>query len=168
MPLRNILVTLAALGALCAGPVAAETARAELENADGHVIGSVSAEDTSSGWLLMSIEVNEIPAGPHGIHIHETGDCSAADFSSAGGHLAKNASHGVKSTGGPHPGDLPNLVANEGGAAKVEHFVAGLKVADLMDADGAAFVIHSGADDYASQPSGEAGDRIACGEFTAD
>ncbi|WP_295885798.1 superoxide dismutase family protein [uncultured Thiohalocapsa sp.] len=86
-------------------------------------------------------------------------------FKSAGGHLmAPDTAHGYLSEGGPHLGDMPNIHVPESGALEVEVMtrVADMR-AQLFDDDGAAVVIHSGADDYRSQPSGAAGPRIACG-----
>ena len=71
------------------------------------------------------------------------------------------------SAGGPHPGDLPNVHIQADGVIAVEYFTDRITVADLLDADGSAFVIHSDADDYASQPSGAAGDRLACAVIEA-
>ena len=103
------------------------------------------------------------------VHLHETGDCSGDGFKSAGGHIAGDREHGVLTAGGPHPGDMPNVTVGSDGTVEQEVFLPFLNVEEhLMDDDGAAFVIHGGQDDYSSQPSGDAGDRIACGVFGAD
>ena len=143
-------------------------ARAALQNADGDNVGTVTLNETASGQILIIVAATDIPEGSHGIHLHETGDCSAEDFSSAGGHIAGDADHGVFTETGPHPGDLPNAVVSSDGAVNVEVFNTGLSIQDMIfDDDGAAFIIHSGPDDYMSQPSGDSGDRIACGVFEA-
>lgn len=138
---------------------------AEVSGADNDISGSVDIQPTASGVMMVTIDLSGVPAGEHGVHIHETGDCSAADFKSAGGHLAGDAKHGVMVEGGPHPGDLPNATVGEDGMLKVSHFNERLTAEQLSDEDGAAFIVHSGADDYESQPSGAAGSRIACGVF---
>ncbi|OSP53985.1 superoxide dismutase [Pseudoruegeria sp. SK021] len=148
---------------------AADFARAEVRDTDGNIVGGVTAETTPSGTVLLTVSLTELPPGIHGAHIHETGDCSASDFSSAGGHVAGDAQHGVDSAEGPHPGDMPNITILEAGATQVEIFSDQLDIdRDILDDDGSAFVLHAGVDDYTSQPSGASGDRIACGEFSAE
>ena len=144
----------------------AMVARAEVLDTDGTSLGTVTINATASGIPLVIVALNGLPEGSHGIHLHEIGDCSAPDFSSAGGHIAGDAEHGVFVEGGPHPGDLPNAIVNDNGALDLELFVARLDIRDMiMDEDGAAFVVHRDPDDYYSQPSGDSGDRIACGAF---
>ena len=172
MYLRNIL-----LGAALAttGAVAAQAeshmqtaATAQVAGNSNGISGNVSLNTTASGRTLVQIDVTGVPAGTHGVHLHETGDCSAEDFKSAGGHIAGDRKHGVLVEGGPHPGDMPNMVVGEDGVLEAEVFLDLLDIETMIkDEDGAAFIIHSGADDYESQPSGDAGSRIACGVFEA-
>lgn len=134
--------------------------------------GEVSMTETASGAILVEINATNVPEGAHGVHVHETGACEEPDFKSAGGHLAGNHEHGVLVEGGPHPGDLPNVHVQGDGVMHVEYFVDGLSLggegsAQLLDDDGSALIIHSGADDYESQPSGDAGDRLACAVLEA-
>ena len=133
----------------------------DIMNRDGAIIGSISAFETASGIVRVSIQATGISPGAHGIHFHETGECTG-DFSSAGGHIAGDADHGLVE-GGPHPGDMPNALVQEDGVLAVEVFNERIDVEEhLRDEDGAAFIIHSGADDYTSQPSGDAGERVGC------
>ncbi|MDS9468861.1 superoxide dismutase family protein [Paracoccus sp. MBLB3053] len=151
---------------LGAGAIQAAEVSAQISDRDGNSLGGVTVRDTASGTVLATVTLSGLPDGIHAIHLHETGDCSAADFASAGGHIAGEHQHGVLSEGGPHPGDMPNLTVNQDGVGEIEVFLPLLQVErDLMDADGAAFIIHAGIDDYQSQPAGGAGDRIACGAF---
>ena len=109
------------------------------------------------------------PGSSHGFHIHETGDCSAADASSAGGHFNPTAStHGKAATGAHHAGDIDNIVADASGVAHVNTHVMGVSLGGgaANDIAGRAFVVHAAADDYATQPSGNSGARIACGVVT--
>ncbi|SFH39579.1 superoxide dismutase, Cu-Zn family [Palleronia marisminoris] len=139
-------------------------ARASVMDREGNQVGTVTINETLSGTPLVIVALNGIPSGAHGIHLHETGDCSAEDFTSAGGHIAGDAEHGVFAQNGPHPGDLPNGIVGEEGGLNVEYFQPDLDIqGHIFDEDGAAFVVHSGADDYMSQPAGDSGDRIACG-----
>jgi superoxide dismutase, Cu-Zn family len=167
--MRNTLTALIAAAMMAPPSLAlAVTASAEVQNADRMTIGAVRLSDTPSGTVLVNIELTDLPEGIHGVHFHETGDCSADDFSSAGGHIAGDASHGVQVEEGPHPGDLPNVTVREDGVVQTELFLTDFDIEQyLLDEDGAAFVVHSGLDDYESQPSGNSGDRIACGEFGA-
>lgn len=146
-----------------------QQAAATMVDTDENEVGTVTFNSTASGMVHIMVEMTDIPSGPHGFHIHETGECDAADaFESAGGHYAGDREHGVHSEDGPHPGDLPNVHVSEDGVLRVEFFTDQVSLEEggdnpLMDEDGSAVVLHAGTDDYRSQPSGEAGDRIACG-----
>lgn len=106
------------------------------------------------------------PNGTHAFHIHEKGDCSAADASSAGGHFnPTNQPHGRITDPQHHAGDNDNLVADAEGVAKVDAYFSGVTLGGggPTDVVGKAIVVHAQPDDYASQPAGNAGARIACG-----
>ena len=106
----------------------------------------------------------------HAIHIHEKGDCSAADASSAGGHFnPAGAPHGKVGSGAHHAGDMDNIVANPSGVATVNVHARGVVLGGgaANDAIGRAVVVHAQRDDYRSQPSGDAGARVACGVIRA-
>ena len=155
-----------------AGHALAADAVARVQNAEGEEIGTVEFTATASGALHVVWMLEGLPEGVRGVHVHETGDCSAADFSSAGGHLAGSREHGVLVEGGPHPGDFPNAHVGADGMLAAEYFNDLLTLESegegaMLDADGAAVIVHAGADDYESQPSGDAGDRLACGVVEA-
>lgn len=142
--------------------------RAQVEAADGTSHGTVTVQPTPSGVSVVTLELQNLPQGVVGVHLHQTGACEGPTFESAGGHLAlEGEEHGVLAEGGPHVGDLPNLHVPDSGSVMIEHFVADLTPEVLDDEDGTAFIIHAQADDYESQPSGDAGDRIACGVLTS-
>lgn len=110
------------------------------------------------------------PGSTHAIHIHEKGDCSAADASSAGGHFnPAGQAHGKVGTAAHHAGDMNNLVADANGVASVDLHASGptLGTGLATDAIGRAVIVHAAADDYTSQPSGNAGARLACGVIAA-
>lgn len=164
------LCTLAAAAMVFAGPALAQdpaTMMAEIKNADGGSHGNATITWADSGMAVVTLDLMDVPPGVHGIHIHETGMCTPPDFKSAGGHLAGDHDHGVMSGNGPHPGDMPNIHVPESGALKVEYFIPGLTPEAMADEDGSALIIHDQPDDYVGQPSGNAGDRIACGVFEA-
>jgi superoxide dismutase, Cu-Zn family len=138
----------------------------ELKDQKGKVVGTVLLIDTPHGLLLRGALAG-LPPGIHAIHFHEIGKCESP-FMSSGGHFNPGKkSHGVLDAAGLHAGDLPNLVIPRNGKLDFELFAMDLTLADgpntVLDADGTALVIHAKADDYKSQPAGDAGDRIACG-----
>jgi Cu-Zn family superoxide dismutase len=149
--------------------LAAPTASAELKGPDGKSLGKAQLTEVASGGVLVRLELQGLSPGAHAFHIHETGRCDPPSFESAGGHFNPgNRPHGVMTKGGPHAGDLTNLHVPESGRLTVEVHAAGVtlepgKPESLVGGNGTALVIHAKADDHASQPSGDAGGRIACG-----
>lgn len=141
------------------------TAAATLEGPDGAPMGMVTFTEEEGGVHVVARIEGVEAAGMHGFHIHETGDCSAADFSSAGGHFnPENAPHACPPTTPRHAGDFGNVEISEDGNGNLD------ATSDLITLAagpssilGKAVLVHSGEDDCTSQPSGAAGDRIACG-----
>lgn len=154
-----------AASAETAAPAAARSISAPVATADGTALGTVTVSDSASGTLLVTLDLKGVPEGVHAVHIHETGKCDAPDFKSAGGHLAGDKAHGIHHADGMHPGDLPNVTAGADSIVKAEFFNNYATMDQIMDADGAAFIMHVGQDDYTSQPAGDAGGRLACGVF---
>ncbi len=108
--------------------------------------------------------------GTHGFHVHETGDCSAPDATSAGGHFNPDSNaHGRVGHGEHHAGDSDNITADADGNAQVRGWLEGATLGDGAAADivGKAVIVHADPDDYTSQPTGDAGDRLACGVIAA-
>lgn len=137
-------------------------AKADIKNAQGQSIGTATLTETPQG-VLLSVNLTSAPAGPHAFHMHAVGKCEAP-FTTAGGHLnPAGKKHGIKSKEGAHAGDLPNVTVPASGALTFEVLAHGVTMAQVMDADGTAVVMHQGVDDYATDPAGAAGDRIACG-----
>ena len=130
------------------------------------VSGKLMAMPMGDGVHLRGEIGGLAPNSAHGIHIHEKGDCSAADASSAGGHFNPGARpHGKAGAGAHHGGDMDNIVANAEGVAAVDVHARGVTLGGgaSNDAVGRAVVVHAAADDYTSQPAGNAGARVACG-----
>jgi Cu-Zn family superoxide dismutase len=142
-------------------------ATATLQTADGAAAGTAMATQVGD-TVMISLNATGLPPGEHGVHVHMTGSCEAPDFASAGGHWnPASETHGLEDPPGQHAGDMPNLTVAEDGTGTLEYQLVGGTFEGLMDADGSAFVIHADADDQMSDPSGNSGDRIACGVFTA-
>lgn len=151
------------------GEVSGNVARAALVGADQTEYGEVIVAQGENG-LLVNIVAKGMSPGPHGVHIHETGKCEGPDFKSAGGHWNPAAKqHGFDNPQGAHAGDFFNLDIGADGTGALEAVVTGAKLSGgdnaLLDADGAAFVVHEGPDDLTTDPSGESGGRLACGVF---
>ncbi len=140
---------------------------ATMLGADGAEHGTVTFTETNSG-VIIKAELTGLPPGPHGLHFHEIGQCEAS-FESAGDHYnPTNVDHGFLAENGPHVGDMPNIHVPDSGNLTVELLNAFVSLSpdsgnSLFDEDRTALLIHSDADDYTSQPAGDAGDRIACG-----
>ncbi|ANY18813.1 Superoxide dismutase-like protein YojM precursor [Tsuneonella dongtanensis] len=141
-------------------------AGASLALANGLPAGTVQIL-ASGDRVTLSAVVTGIAPGMHGFHLHTTGRCTGPDFTSAGGHLNPLANqHGSANPAGSHVGDLPNLEVKSGGTGTLTADLPGTRaqVAEwLFDADGAAVVVHAEADDYRTDPTGNAGGRVACG-----
>ena len=135
-------------------------------DAAGHEMGTLTLADGASG-LTVSGTLRGLAPGVHGIHIHTVGMCEAPKFTTAGGHWNPTTKmHGSENPQGPHFGDMMNITVGADSSATVQLTTMGgsLHGADmLMDADGASVVVHAMADDYKTDPSGNSGDRIACG-----
>jgi Cu-Zn family superoxide dismutase len=118
------------------------------------------------GETHVEIELTGLPPGRHGFHIHEAGDCSPPDASSAGEHFnPENKSHGMPGFGQYHLGDLGNLEVGADGAVKVDMHYKYLQLEGPNSIRGKSVVLHAAQDDLKTQPDGNAGARIACGEI---
>ncbi len=143
------------------------SATANLAAASGSLVSGQLRLMPMGDGVHVTGEVGGLPPNStHAFHIHEKGDCSAADASSAGGHFnPTNQPHGRITNPQHHAGDNDNLVADARGVARVDAHFAGVVLGGggATDAVGKAIVVHAQPDDYTSQPSGNAGARIACG-----
>lgn len=176
MKLKTILTgtTVMLLAAGCANTASMSggmVAIADLTDASGKVAGKAAIRETADG-LWLDVSVKGVTLGAHGLHVHAVGKCDAPDFVTAGGHWNPSGhQHGKKNPQGPHAGDAPNLVANTGGVGSLKTWLgAGMISAGttpLLDADGAAVVLHADPDDEMTDPSGKSGKRILCGVLRA-
>jgi superoxide dismutase, Cu-Zn family len=165
--MHKLALITAALAALSLPALAqdAPAATAAMADQSGTALGTLTLTEMDGG-IHITGELTGVPNGEHGIHIHAVGTCdAAAKFESAGPHFERGDNkHGTMNPDGPHAGDLENVVADDDGKAVVDlHNEKVATLAELMDTDGTAIVIHEKADDYTTDPSGNSGDRFACG-----
>lgn len=175
-PFASMALTLAG-AALClpAAAMAAHhghgSASADIIDSQGQSTGKATLTQQADG-IHLEVMAERLPAGIHAVHIHTTGTCTGPDFTSAGGHWNPGKKqHGHDNPAGAHMGDLPNMTVGADGRGKLDAVVKGAMIAGgdtpLLDADGAAIVIHAAADDYKTDPTGNAGGRLACGVVKA-
>src|SRR5688500_15211826 len=149
-------------------PAGGQRATAALQDTAGNELGTVTITAASDSGVSITGQLRGIAPGEHGIHIHMIGQCDpATGFESAGEHLnPTNRQHGLENPNGPHLGDLPNLTIASDSTGRVSATSAGVRLGqggNLLDADGAAIVVHANADDQTTDPSGNSGARVACG-----
>jgi superoxide dismutase, Cu-Zn family len=164
---RYLAMASLVIAVLASAPATAQTAKAALKGGDGKDLGTAELIQTPAG-VLLKLSVKGLPPGEHAFHVHAVGKCEAP-FTSAGGHFnPDNKKHGMMAAEGQHAGDMPNLHIPQSGDLVVEVLNPAItlekgKPNSVFDADGSAIIIHAGKDDYKTDPTGEAGGRIACG-----
>lgn len=149
-----------------------QAAPVRMVNSEGQPVGSAVLSQTKDG-VRVNLNVQGLPPGTHGVHIHENGMCDPPGFTSAGGHFNPTTKqHGSQNPQGPHVGDLPNLTVGQNGQGQLEAVAKGATLRGpnntLLKTGGTALVIHANTDDYRTDPSGNSGGRIACGVIRQD
>lgn len=141
---------------------------ADLRDAQGRSRGRATVEQAGDS-LRVRVEAAGMNSGSYGAHIHTVGRCDAPAFTTAGPHWNPTGQmHGKDNPRGMHKGDLPNLMVGADGRGSFEYTIpnailSGMLPTKLIDADGAAVILHEKADDFRTDPSGNSGGRIACG-----
>lgn len=158
-----------ALGPAGEPPMADIAATADARTAAGLLYARATATQAGDS-IRIRVEASGMPRGTYAAHVHTTGACVPPDFTSAGGHWNPTGhQHGRNNPAGMHKGDLPNLSVGTDGRGSFEYTIPGAWLrggaTPMLDADGAALVIHAQADDYRTDPAGNAGARVACGVF---
>jgi len=162
-----VALALAVSGATLAKDKDAEpAAAAQLESrSDSKAVGTATFT-MKNGKVHMKVEMTGLTPGPHAIHLHEKGDCSAPDAASAGGHWNPSTEdHGKWGHAPFHHGDIGNLVADAKGKAEMQFETDLWTIGDGKPSDvlGHAVIVHAKEDDFKTQPTGNAGGRVACG-----
>lgn len=144
-----------------------EMARASIQSASGSSLTGEATFEETAGGTKMTLVVRNAPPGTHAIHLHQNGDCSAADASSAGGHWnPTDEPHGKRAEGEEfHRGDVANLEVGQDSTGRMEMTIENWTIGgpDKANILNKAVIIHADPDDFVSQPSGNAGARIGCG-----
>ncbi|HXO21749.1 MAG TPA: superoxide dismutase family protein [Thermoanaerobaculia bacterium] len=157
-----VLAVLAVLATVAAA-AAMDSAEATLHSQDAKVSGSVHFTQEAAGVHVVA-DVSGVKPGQHGFHIHEKGDCTAPDYKSAGGHFNPAAApHACDPTSPRHAGDFGNITVGADGKGHLDMTTTSLSFAGPNSVVGKAVILHEGEDDCKTQPTGNAGGRLACG-----
>lgn len=162
------LLPLAVIVAGCAagyGEQRPQTAEARLEPTRGNTASGTVSFRQDGADVVVTARIGGLKPGAHGFHIHDKGDCSAPDATSAGGHFnPAGKPHGHPEHGDHHAGDMPQLVADAAGNATLTATLPGLSIGrGVTDIVGRGVIVHADPDDFKTQPTGNSGARVACG-----
>jgi Cu-Zn family superoxide dismutase len=160
-------ITVALVISTAFSAAAQKMVKVEMHDAQGNSVGTATLSPASQG-VKIELDLKNLPAGEHGIHVHSVAKCEGPAFTTAGGHLNPDMKHhGLMNPDGPHAGDMPNFTVGADGTAKTSIVSPGVTMGDdahsIFTGGGTALVIHAMADDMKSDPAGNSGARIACG-----
>jgi Cu-Zn family superoxide dismutase len=168
MTRKRVLASFAGLALAGCATVAFEGAEVvTLRDSTGRTVGMAQLVPDAEGVRVV-LSVNGLPAGEHGVHVHQNGQCDAPDFTTAGPHFnPSNRQHGLENPNGAHDGDLPNITVDANGRGSLTATVRDVTLngtggTSLRKPGGTSLMVHANADDYNTDPSGNSGARIAC------
>ncbi|WP_068672774.1 superoxide dismutase family protein [Oceanobacillus sp. Castelsardo] len=158
--------------ASCSNGESESTRTVEMYNGAGDMVGAATLNEMPDG-VQVKLKLEGLTPGLHGIHVHEYPLCEGPDFKSAGSHLNPEGNeHGLMHPEGAHLGDLPNIEADSDGLVDAELMLSGATLSEgknsILKGDGTSLVVHESQDDGVSQPAGNSGARIMCGEIKAE
>jgi len=166
--MTRTLALLATIGFAGTIGVSAQMKHVDLTDAKGNNVGMAMISAAKGGGVSIDLTLKGLPPGEHGIHLHEVAKCEPPTYKSAGAHFnPTKKKHGLLNPDGPHAGDMPNFKVAANGTAQTTITNKNVTMdAGANSIGGTALVIHSGADDLKTDPSGNAGTPIACGAIT--
>jgi len=164
---RFVLFPALLVAANAFGQSSGTSAHADFINSQGQKIGTAVLNQAGDG-VKIDVNLTQLPPGTHAFHIHAVGKCEVPDFKSAGGHFnPAGKQHGKDNPNGSHAGDMSNFDVGTDGTAKFSTVNTSVTLDQgansVFHEGGTALVIHEKADDYKTDPAGNAGNRIACG-----
>ncbi len=163
-----VLSTLLVAAGCSSTPTGGASARADLEPTKGNQARGVVTFIQEGEQIKVTATFSGLTPGGHGFHIHEKGDCSAPDATSAGGHFnPAGKPHGHPHKGEHHAGDLPMLQADVSGNASLTATLSGVSLQGSSGIIGRGLIVHAAPDDFKTQPTGNSGARVACGVIAA-